>query len=393
MPPGKCYVHHWLMRPSWQCDEKVPCSSCTRWGIACSLGGPTTTAASPAAGGSSAGSSSGGAPTPLPVWGPAPATATAETFSLVDFSLYHHYMTSAAETMYSGDVGSEPWVFGITDLATRNPYLLREILAISAIHLHLQQPDSPEDYKRLAQQHHARALNLFREALGDEKAPQHSPHLFACSVLMFKFYISVFDDPASLLFSESPAAGGMPEWLAPLRGCAALVEQFSDSLKTGPIGHMLQAFAEAGEDREPARGESADQLQLLDRRLQSLTSAEDQAIYQPALENLRKCFAVAERGDVFSLRTGTFKFPATVSAEFVQAMSQQRRPSALVVMAHWCVLLNRMPAQWWMQGVSSAPDVLDVIRSSVPPDFAELLQWPAQQIVRQPPVEKGQMCS
>ncbi len=312
---------------------------------------------------------------------PVGTQAPGESYTMTDFSLFHHYMTSTGETMLNDD-SSAPWVPAIPDLATRCPYLLQEILAVSAIHLHHLQPDNPEGYERLAQEHHAQALSLFRKALSLEDAPSHSQDLFACSALIMRFYFAAFKDPAALLFNEGSAS--LPEWVFPLRGCVALVHQFSDELKTGPMGEMLQTYSEACDDDgfQFAQSESDDQIQLLGRRLGAMTSPQDQAVCGPALAQLRKCFTIAERGDIISLKAGTFSFAATVSTEFLHAMSKERRPSALVVMGFWCVLLGRVPSKWWLRGTSAAPDVLDMIRSSLPPQFIELLQWPTQQISR-----------
>ncbi len=342
----------------------------------------------------------------------------AATFTLTDMSLYHHYMTSTAVSMYNDDMGlASPWVSAIPELATRCPYLLHEILAVSAIHLHHLRrqnrldPDlpsaspgpAPEDYERLAQEHHARALRLFREALGRDTAAAQSGDLFACSALMMRFYFAVCKDPADLVFGggadydDGTGAGtgttappSLPEWLPPIRGCGALANQFPDELRTGPIGQMLQTFAQrcdevplsqfSGPDPSPTPSPADDQLRLVTSRLQALAGPADQAVCGPALDKLRRCFAVAERGDLISVKTATFTFPSTVSNDFLRAACDRRRPAALVIMGYWVVLLNRMSTQWWLQGTSAAPGLLQVIQSSVPPQFADLLQWPVEQV-------------
>lgn len=114
------------------------------------------------------------------------------------------------------------------------------MLAVAAIHLHRLHPNDPENYQRIAQDHQARTLGQFRIALSSQNADKEASALFACSALIPNYYFAAFDDPASLLFNADPL--GPPEWILPIRGCAALVGEFNNPLRASSIGPVLEAY-------------------------------------------------------------------------------------------------------------------------------------------------------
>jgi hypothetical protein len=305
-----------------------------------------------------------------------------ESFNITDFALFHHFVTSTSNAMSNEPEISFPWKTTIPGIAPQHPYLLHEILAVAAIHLQYLHPDDPTDYQLLAREHQARALSGFRDALTSQSADQEAPALLACSALIVHYYFTDAKDPASMLFNEDPP--GPPHWMFPIRGCGVLIGLLADTLHSGPMGAMLDSY------KSPWHGDitpfpfvacpSDDQIQLLDKRLQSLTAPEEQATYAPAMEELRRCFTISEEGGPISHKNAAFAFPSNVSSDFLEAMAVQKRPYALVLMGFWCVLLNRIDRKWWFRNDSIVKDMLQLIRSLLPPNYAELIDWPIKEL-------------
>ncbi|KAH6867191.1 hypothetical protein B0T10DRAFT_502562 [Thelonectria olida] len=347
-----------------KCDERIPCSSCTRSKLACSLSiapeSPSNSLLSD--------------PTELI------HQAATESFTPTDFTLFYHFITSTAGCLNNEPDTSFPWKTSIPSIAPRHPYLLHEVLAVAAIHLHQLHPDNPANYQRIAQDHQARALRQFRAALSSRNADKEAPALFACSALISNYYFAAFDDPALLLFNNDPP--GPPEWMLPIRGCAAVVGQFKGPLQASPMGAVMNTYGLTWKNALPPSGgcESDHQIQLLQTRLLALTLGGSQAIYGPALQILRKCFIISEQGTNMSRKIAAMTFPSIVSNEFIEDMTLQKRPAALAIMSFWCVLLNRLDRKYWLRSDSVPQAILGVIKSYLPPEFLELIRWPVHEI-------------
>ncbi|KAM5375392.1 hypothetical protein ACJZ2D_005953 [Fusarium nematophilum] len=255
------------------------------------------------------------------------------------------------------------------------------MLAVAAIHLHRLHPNDPANYQRVAQDHQARALSRFRVALASQGADKDASALFACSALISNYYFAAFDDPASLLFNTDPP--GPPEWILPIRGCAALVGQFKDPLRASSMGPVLNTYGPFWKNAIlPLEGcESDCQIQLLQTKLPVLMlDVVDRDMYDSALGILRRCFIISEQGGDATCKTAAMTFPSLVSNEFLKDMSCRKRPASLVIMAFWCVLLNRVDRKYWLRGDSVPRAILGVIKSHLAPEFLDLIQWPIQEV-------------
>lgn len=306
---------------------------------------------------------------------------TGGLFTAMDFSLFHHFIVSTSSYLGNDSDTPLPWKTGIPSIAPHHPYLLHEMLAVAAIHLHRSHPNDGKDYQRIAQDHQALALSQFRVALSSRDADEEASALLACSALMANYYFAAFDDPASLLFNTEEL--GPPEWILPIRGCAAIVGHFRDPLRAGSMGPVLNTYGPFWNNAilSPNGSESDLQIQVLQTKLTNLTLGDvNQDIYGSALRILRRCFMVSEQGGDTSLKTAAMTFPSLVSDEFLEEMCRRKRPAALVIISFWCVLLNRLDRKYWLRGDSVPRAILGVIKSHLPPDFLDLIQWPIREI-------------
>ena len=292
-----------------------------------------------------------------------------DTFNIEDFALFHHFTSVTAHIIANDNAESSPWKNTVPALATDYPYLLRAILAVAAVHLSLLNPDKAH-YRRLAAEHQAKSISLFKTALGNH-SPDIAAPLFATSALYATYYFATSRDPASLLFTTDPP--GPPVWVLPSRGCAAIFLQHEGDLTDGPLGGMLKGYLEM----KPKAGPNPSDIHLTTLQDRLKVPPEEQSAVSSALKELRACFAISDGGDAVRRKVGTLRFTSAVQFEFLEMVGQKRQP-ALVIMAFWCVLLHRLDSRWWLHRPALAQEVLDVIIPLLDAESLELIQWPIQ---------------
>ncbi|KAL0942078.1 uncharacterized protein CTRU02_204841 [Colletotrichum truncatum] len=306
-----------------------------------------------------------------------------DTYVASDFVLFNHFITSTSLclSLRSQNEAIFPWKTALPTLAPMYPYLLHEVLAVAAIHLHHLHPDDPANYLRIACDHQAKALRQFRDALSPQHAEHQAHALFACSALMSNYYFAAFDDPASLLFNQDPS--GPPAWILPIRGCSTLVRQlknrmFDNSSWTALIG-SLSSWSDTAPSHEML--ESDREIQSLESRLDELSPCEGQlSLYNEDFQLLKRCFRISKKAEDGSSKIAAMIFAATVSDEFLHDMSERKRPEALAIMAFWCVLLSRLDPKCWLRNESVPQTILSVIESHLSADYLECIQWAVRQI-------------
>jgi hypothetical protein len=80
-------------------------------------------------------------------------------------------------------------------------------------------------------------------------------------------------------------------------------------------------------------------------------------VYRDAIADLRGAW-------IFSQSPGNelaalFLWPLVTSDEFISFLTDERRPRALVVFAHYCAMVLQMPRLWWSRD-DGAEDILKI---------------------------------
>ena len=163
------------------------------------------------------------------------------------------------------------------------------------------------------------------------------------------------------------------EWMHLVRGTATVLEPTRPWVLQG----SMKPLVDWGPDREN---------QLLDedtsRRLKELSllvaESRDQIVRkscEEAIDKQRNCFTWATE-KYYSL-TYTFSWPAMVSAEYMTLLNL-KSPEALVILAHYCVLLYGLDDCWYVHGWA-AYTVKAIYRSLEEP-WRKWLEWPMRRI-------------
>ena len=241
------------------------------------------------------------------------------------------------------------------------------ILAISALHIAYLRPEESESYLLLAVHHETVALPLIRSAL-TELNEENCHVLYACGHLIVKYAFACPHIPGSLVFSSS--AGTLSEFVPLLRGAFSVHDHCLPWLAAGPLGSSL----EVATNPNPNFGQNPN-----DPRLAALIplfsdSSEDASVYHEALDALRRLFAmIATPNQTMSTKTIIYCWPVQVSQRYLLLMSE-RQPKALVILAHYCIMLNMLDTFWFMEGCAGR--VLRQCRQDLSDGWLPHIQWP-----------------
>ncbi|KAL4747096.1 hypothetical protein BDW72DRAFT_209882 [Aspergillus terricola var. indicus] len=371
-----------------KCDENRPtCSNCiaservceygTRWFNTTPAPGPESpTAAPPKSGlglGRGAGSSPGTAtsiesPSLSPastdvgtgngIYTPSQAGFSDQPVNMLHVELFHNLYTNTYLTFDPGRFN--PGLPGVFTVSITTPYLINEMLALSALHMSTLHPDKREYYHYHAAQLQTHALAIFKDSNPRVTQETCIPlFLFAsilgihmlCDTLIYRendndfdAFLSRFTHYLRLHYGVRTILGEAWSLL-----CAAdsIVKPALDAGMTlykfnGILNPILQ--------------------ELLDRIIASKLGPDLTELYRHAIESLQICTNVTNTADQrHAAVNGVIVWPVLVKPEFGNALAA-RRPEALVILAHWAVLLWRY-RETWLFGDSGVYILESVVRS------------------------------
>lgn len=293
-------------------------------------------------------------------------------FSFADFSLFHHFTKSTALAHADDSASVTVWLETIPDLAVQYPYLLHLILALAALHMRSTVPERAKFLERVADEHQAQAIPLFREALAASSAETVLP-LFACSCLFVPYYFAAAKDASSLLFNEE--TGLLAEWLVLIQGCAAMTVQHNATIMRSPLRTILGDL-HTPKVEDFSGGPIDARLVRLEEKLP--IASEHREAYAQVMVHLRLCFYLSDRADTpLNRKNAALRFPPLMGKQF-RAHLAGRHPAALIIMAFWCVLLHRVEDRWWLRG--RVQPLLLKIEELLPSDYISLMSWPLEEV-------------
>ncbi|KAL5042947.1 hypothetical protein BDW71DRAFT_200130 [Aspergillus fruticulosus] len=352
-----------------KCDEKRPiCSNCTASERVCEYGTrwfnttPTPRPRPPTAGPVSdlglGGGRGAGTPTPIDCPSLSPAGIAGGTgtgtntpshagfsdqpVNMLHVELFHNLYTSTYLTFDPSRF--TPWLPGFFSLSLTRPYLVNEMLALSALHMSTLHPDKKEYYHYHAAQLQTHALAIFKDSNPQVTQETCIPLFFfasilgihmLCDTLIYRENGDDFDTFLSRFIHYFRLHRGVRtiigEAWSLLRAADSLVKPALD------IGTTLYKFD----------GTLNSTLQRLrDRITASKLGPELTDLYKQAIESLQVCTNVTDSADERHAGiNGVIVWPILVKPEYGDALGE-RRPEALVILAHWAVLLWRYRETW-----------------------------------------------
>ncbi|KKZ61476.1 hypothetical protein EMCG_00138 [[Emmonsia] crescens] len=304
--------------------------------------------------------------------------ASASALNMLDLQLMHHFSTSTYATLSCHPSIRNFWKGPVVQMACRCDYVMRTVLAISALHLANHSRDRKEMYTSTALTYHRIAAREAMNLMSNIKK-EDANNLFVFSVLTIFFALGGPEGSSgdTFFFEDS----SFPEWLFLLRGTKSLLELLGPDLMQGALSPL---FAQAQRsrrwskniDREaetPMKG-PLDELEMLVRN--TVNDEEARRIYEYAINELRiisKSLSDASQLDI----THAFTWIYLVLDEFLPLLKVPTQES-VAIFSFFCVFLKRLEIHWWMQGWSER--LILKAHKLLDEEHKLWISWPAEEM-------------
>ncbi|KAH7111207.1 hypothetical protein EDB81DRAFT_830706 [Dactylonectria macrodidyma] len=261
----------------------------------------------------------------------------------------------------------------LVDEALGCDYLMNELLAFSARHLATIRPEKSSFYLYHASNLQTHALSLFTRAHAVSNK-DNSMH-----VLFFSWLLGIH------LLCDVPTTGSHDDilerffhYLELFRGIRIVTVSAWQFFLESEYQNIFKDGAAAA--NKISAGSHTSSLIALVRDSLGMDEAQKTGC-EEAIARLQWVFEIHHRTGpeevIGHSAQVAFSWPLTVTPEFLQCL-QARRPEALLVLAHFAVILSWCKSSWIFGPVGS--QLLDGIVSGLGPGWERWLQWPKEMI-------------
>lgn len=299
--------------------------------------------------------------------------------SITDLRSLHNWTLEAYKGF--GDDTSEVesfWQIEVPQLACSHPFLMHSLLAISCLHLARHSMDRRDHYHILAAEHQNKALPAYRFIVSDLARSRNEQ--MARAMVTFATLIPIYavlSPPADVPFSDaSRVLAHTIEVFSLLRGATEVVRVLGVCRVRAVAGAIEPSL-----NPEDARLALLNQLISKDLGVSPSGAHDTSQANSTALHLLRSCFAMLfiASEPVSIMRTLTL-WVESIPYTYLEALSELQ-PGALVILAHWCIMLKRADMRWYLQGC--AKNVLSTIHGALNEEWRAWIAWPLQVVYDQ----------
>lgn len=222
------------------------------------------------------------------------------------------------------------------------PFLMHELLAISALHLSTLRPIQKEFYSNQAAELQSRALTLFNSLPDSYNSENPIP------VFLFSSFLGIHVLFDTLLFRTEDFSLFMDRFVGYLRlhrGVNIIARGSWTLLQESELRILLST----GEHDKKVGAEGNECAEL--KKLMQTADLSQASVYacQQSIERLQWVFDSSHLQTEITEDAGEadliFAWPITISPEFTELLLQ-KRPEALAILAHFAVLLHWRRALW-----------------------------------------------
>lgn len=306
--------------------------------------------------------------------------------------LMHHYATTAFLSLVDYEIYKPVWQFVVPKETQSYQFVMDGVLALSALHIdHLRSGSAERThvekkgtfYRQSALKYYGSAIAKFRSTITDVNSSNiNAVFAFSHLTIFFVFGCSSskrLRNTSETLESEDPIDEILNVFNL-VRKAMNVLRVNWESVLGGPMSILLQRGPPIM-DRQYLPVDIVTALELMDSLCSEYldTLSENHGIklsdiketYETAILQLWDSFVMVhtKRKDwAMALR-----FPIIFS-ETLFSYLNAREPFALVILAHYCVLLHKAPVRWWAAGWGER--VIAAIFKVLPQDWKYAVSWP-----------------
>jgi hypothetical protein len=294
-------------------------------------------------------------------------TENSPPVNIMHLEFFHHFITHLL-TFFGLD--KIPWgdsAMEMTKCALTAPYLMNQILALSALHLSIIRPEHQQSYHHHAAQLQTHALSEFNRAKVDLNTNTCLPMFLFSSILA----MHVLCD--NLLFRPTDFGIFLENFIQSLRmhqGVRAVTHQSWHIILESPLKSFLEGEGRTL-DTDVTGNECADLLSLVNTLS---VDADIQSTYKITVEHLQKAFN-GSRSTSSELRAigPIISWPVIIPPSYIDLLSE-RRPEALAILSYFGALLH-IHREMWTFG-NSGIYLISSINDYIGPSWGHWLRWP-----------------
>ncbi|KAK6223018.1 C6 zinc finger protein [Colletotrichum tabaci] len=296
---------------------------------------------------------------------PCAPVAGSPGLDLMQLELLHTYINFTSLTFPWSSALRDFWKITVPSLALQHEYLTRAVLCIPALHLAHLRPERRGFYVSLALENHRLASESVRLLLENVSEKNGLP-LFLFSALNIIIVLATPQRSSQGVIADGDAS--FQDLLVTLQGMKGLLEILWDTLSTSALAPLLShgsgrlitqqhSFHPAETDFPPTCS-SLDEFQA---RINTQGMDPDTLMaYNRAIEAL---WGVMDWRRQHWEEADALIWVYRCLVDFIPLLSLQKQ-EALVLLAHFAVVLKTCETRWWMQGwairiISNAYQQLD----------------------------------
>ena len=304
----------------------------------------------------------------MPPWTPPPSLVTSSGgLSLTDMRLLHHWSTITCDSLAIGDAAGTTLRMVVPQLAFENDFLLNAILGIASLDLGRLKPDSQEIQKQSAI-YQGRAVCDFRNALTRlEPGTRKYEAALVMSVLLVVLY-----SPNPIVEEDELI---IVKWLIFYRGLSVVIKMSStpDIILAGSVGPFFRrqiTDLKIGPVVPKILVSMLQEVEIMDPDFLVLEH------YCKVLDALGILYASLKQDGLGpELYIRVVSWCSFIGPEFTDCATQ-RRPRALILMAHFLVFVKVVKGLWWLESIPDRD--LGKILKMLGPQWAPYLEVPLQ---------------
>lgn len=299
-------------------------------------------------------------------------------FSFQDMQLMHHYATVTCMTLSDDPSKQLVWQRAVPQQAQTHPWLMNNILSLAALHLAYLQPEAQEEYTFLAAQHQTKCLQG-AQSRKPGVTMENCSAVIICSGLLLLHELAVLHPSYFTHVRSNCLLDEFLDKVVLMRRILVLWKFAMPLFKHGRLRQLVQRTRRSSPSPLLLEARAAlDELHVLNT--QWTTDLEARDAYAAALDGLWGCYEEALDTPPDWMRT--ISWPFLVSDVYMTLLTgdrRQRRPLAMVIVAHYVALLSFPANRWWTAGWPGP--VLRAVARSV--EGAEgvwraAMEWPAR---------------
>ncbi|KAG8534202.1 uncharacterized protein KY384_001046 [Bacidia gigantensis] len=298
---------------------------------------------------------------------------------LDELELLHHFVTETCMTLSDREESHNIWRLVVPQIAFQHDFLMRGILAISALHLGTLRPMKQMYFTNIAIQHQDAALRSFRDVMTRMDA-SNGDAFFAMSTLIVVYGFEspkASDGLGMFRFNEHS-----DEWLPLIRGVNSIIQNVWGDIKRGRLSGLLHDHDQSPVTKNVPQSVDG-QLSLLEQLCNDMSSTgEDKAACLEAAYQLRYVYTRIINKETYECDVSlSFLWPVIVPQHYLK-MLNEGRSEALIILAHYCTVLDRLDRYWWLKGWAS--HIVHHIQKELDAAMQHWIQWPISIVTLHP---------